>query len=175
MKNQKSVAAILLLCTPKIWGCFHDIPTSKLPSDGNNNSSLIQWNAFENNVSYILQMSIPRVERKDLNVSVDYEKRQLEVAGASTLSRASDDANIRFQRSWHIDPSVNLLDMTMSYQNGLVTVSIPKRTIQSYKKKAPMFRDARHQAVASYTAPITSTRGSPSIEARAPDVVMKID
>jgi hypothetical protein len=95
--------------------------------------------------------------------------------GASKLSRASDDAKIRLKRSWHIDPSVNLLDMTMSYQNGVVTVSIPKQTIQSYKKKAPMFREAHHQVLASYTALITSTRGNPSMEARAPNVVMKTD
>lgn len=98
----------------------------------------------ETDTAYTLKVTIPDVSTKDLDVSVDHDERRVVVTCIPQQRRRGDDTNdannrmIRLGRNavlCHpsqfrvLDPSVNLHDLTMAFQDGVVTVSIPKQTV----------------------------------------------
>lgn len=127
----KLLIVILFAGLTRIRGCFHEIPVW---DDENTTATGSSHHLFETDDLYKLAMDVPGVDGKDLDVAVNYEERQLDLKGSS---KDPDDFLVDYRQSWYIDSSVNLYDLTMAFNNGVVEVTIPK------PKKKPKIRGAQ--------------------------------
>lgn len=100
-------------------GCFHVIQQN----DGN--ASFVASHVLENGITCSLQCAIPVISKNDLDVSVDFLKRHVAITG--TLIDPTTDKTEYIQQSWLVDSSVNLVELTMGFQDGNLTVTIPKK------------------------------------------------
>eukprot|EP00545_Synedropsis_sp_CCMP1620_P008365 CAMPEP_0119004056 /NCGR_PEP_ID=MMETSP1176-20130426/926_1 /TAXON_ID=265551 /ORGANISM="Synedropsis recta cf, Strain CCMP1620" /LENGTH=222 /DNA_ID=CAMNT_0006955725 /DNA_START=60 /DNA_END=728 /DNA_ORIENTATION=+ len=125
----------LLVCLglpTSIQACFHEENSTRTASP-------ITSRLLETDSAYSLVLDIPGVKPKDLDLSMDYDDRRLSVTG---IVREDDNAatpvepDMSYYQSYRIvDDNVNLYDLTMSYNDGVVTVSIPKPATPTIRKR----------------------------------------
>ena len=128
----------------------------------------------ETDNAYTLTLEIPSVSTKDLDVSVDYNERRIvviciprrgrDVVAAATTTNGNDDAigqeeEASHQFMFHVDSSVNLYDLTMAFNDGVIAVSVPKtvslRTVKS--KRNNKIRGTKRGAVVTGSLPHEGT------------------
>ncbi len=81
---------------------------------------------------YRLQLDVPGLSKEDLNIN--YKDNQLTVSGERTSDRTNEDEEYvrversfgQFYRAFTLPRSVNADDITASYENGVLTIRVPK-------------------------------------------------
>lgn len=96
---------------------------------------------------YKVEMAIPGVSSQDLEVSVDKDKRTIQLVG----NRMDDEGDLVgcYQTSWQVeDESIDLKRLVMQHDNGVLSMYIPKKGAAftqpetKKKEKSPMVRVA---------------------------------
>ena len=74
---------------------------------------------------HVITMATPGVSREDIKVDVDNSTLTVSFA-----SETSENSNFNFQssfsRSWSLGDNINLDDIAADYQNGILSIEIPK-------------------------------------------------
>ena len=104
--------------------------------DGESTSRQAVWaprtDLSETEDSYRLQLDVPGLSKEDLNIN--YKDNQLTVSGERTSERTDEDEEYvrversfgQFYRSFTLPRTVNAENITASYENGVLTISVPK-------------------------------------------------
>lgn len=106
--------------------------------EGNDDSTSRQavWaprtDLVETEDSYRLHLDVPGLSKEDL--TINYKDNQLTVSGERTSDRTDEDEEYvrversfgQFYRAFTLPRSVNAEDITASYENGVLTISVPK-------------------------------------------------
>jgi HSP20 family protein len=110
------------------------------PSGDDNNqessSSQAVWaprtDLVETEDGYRLHLDVPGLSKDDLKIN--YKDNQLTVSGERTSTRSSDDEEFvrversfgHFYRSFTLPQTVNPEAISATYENGVLTISVPK-------------------------------------------------
>ena len=115
-----------------LWRDFEDFfsaPTPFMPSFG----ALSNWNnqlhqpaidLFEDESHYFVQAELPGFKRKEINVELENDR--LVLKGMRKENGKDGEAEISFNRSVTVPNSVKADKVSAKYENGLLTVTIPK-------------------------------------------------
>lgn len=87
-------------------------------------------NIIENNEAYELQVATPGLKKKDIHINIDDD--------VLTISSANNDEKEvtytvqefgygNFERSFRLPEDVNQNEISASYEDGVLTVSLPKK------------------------------------------------
>ena len=103
------------------------------PSFFTSSNPLFDWNPqsnspatdlYEDDSSYIVQVELPGFDRKEIQVELDKDRMVLKGTRKEQGNEGSPD--ISFHRSVTLPGSVKSKKITASYENGILTVSVPK-------------------------------------------------
>jgi len=87
---------------------------------------------IETNEGYRLHLDVPGITKEDL--SINYQNDQLTVSGERTSPHLADNEEFvrversfgHFYRSFSLPQTVNPAEIEASYENGVLTISVPK-------------------------------------------------
>ena len=115
-----------------LWGefeSFFNAPSPFMPSF----NSLMNWDSnvtrpaidlFEDENNYFVQAELPGFDRKE--IVVELEKDRLVLKGSRKANDKKETSEISFHRSVTLPDSVKADKVAAKYENGILTVSIPK-------------------------------------------------
>ena len=115
-----------------LWGdfeSFFNAPSPFMPSF----SSLMNWDdqntrpaidLFEDEANYFVQAELPGFDKKE--IEVELERNRLTLKGARKVNNQEDSSEVTFQRSVSLPDSVEADKVAAKYENGVLTVTIPK-------------------------------------------------
>lgn len=115
-----------------LWGdfeSFFNAPSPFMPSF----SSLMSWedqnsrpaiDLFEDEANYFVQAELPGFDKKE--IEVELERNRLTLKGARKVNAKEDSSEVTFQRSISIPETVEAEKVSAKYENGVLTVTIPK-------------------------------------------------
>jgi HSP20 family protein len=97
--------------------------------------------AYETVSAYVVQMELPGLEREQINIEV--QNGELWVYGERRLVKDAQGSDYHmlersygpFARKFSLPFGADSVDIQATFQNGLLTVNIPKRQHQSTVKK----------------------------------------
>ena len=116
----------------RVFGRF--FPSRK--GDGESQSRQAVWaprtDLVETEDGYRLHLDVPGLSKEDLNIN--YKDNQLTVSGERTSDRTDEDEEYvrversfgQFYRAFTLPRTVNAEDITASYENGVLTIRVPK-------------------------------------------------
>ena len=114
-----------------LWRDFESFFYSP-PFFGSNNP-LFQWESssnspaldlYEDESNYFVQAELPGFDRKEIQVELD--KDRLLLKGTRKGKGKEDTSEVSFHRSVTLPQSVKSKKITAVYENGLLTVTVPK-------------------------------------------------
>ena len=115
-----------------LWGdfeSFFNAPSPFMPSfnsllnmDSETNHPAIDL--FEDEENYFVQAELPGFDRKE--IEVELERDRLVLKGARKVEGKDEKSEITFHRSVTLPDSVKADDVSAKYENGILTVTIPK-------------------------------------------------
>jgi HSP20 family molecular chaperone IbpA len=94
------------------------------PSPFLTNCSAPETKVLDTNDIYKVAMDIPGVMPRDLDVSVDTNRRTIKLIG-NRMDEAGDLVGC-YQKSWQVDESIDLQSLVMEHDNGVLTVWVQK-------------------------------------------------
>lgn len=105
-----------------------------IESDDISNSNCISEpavNVSENNDSFLLELAVPGMKKED--IKVDVENKELKIAANNGLNGDKNNYVRReflygdFEKVFEMPDSVNTDEISASMENGVLTVTMPKR------------------------------------------------
>ena len=115
-----------------LWADFEDFFNAPSPFIQSLNS-LLNWNSgdvnpaidlFEDDANYFVQAELPGFNRKEIHVELENE--QLILRGDRKTDSKEGKSEISFHRSVTIPNAVKADKVSAKYEDGLLTVTIPK-------------------------------------------------
>jgi HSP20 family protein len=101
----------------------------------------VKSNFLENDNSFILEIQIPGINKKDINISVDdfnlnieFNKKE-ESLDEDTNYKLREFNTNSFSRSFFLPKSSNLDKITSKCENGILFIDIPKKESEINKKR----------------------------------------
>jgi len=96
-------------------------------------SSSVKANVIEHSDQFVVEVAAPGFEKSQFNVKV--EDDQLIITGATEKKEEKAEGEVRrrefsvrdFTRSYSLNDSVNVDAITATYENGVLTVTVPKK------------------------------------------------
>lgn len=107
------------------------------------NLERFQWNAptniSESEDKYVVSVEVPGYQKE--NLDIQYAEGVLSVSGNRDISKESEDENYhlverkasQFKRAFRI-PDIDADKIDAHYDNGILTVSLPKEEVRKAKK-----------------------------------------
>lgn len=113
----------------QFWGdfdSFFNAPSPFLPSffDWNDDARRPAIDLFEDESSYMVQAEVPGYDRKE--ITVELEKDRLVLKGSRKVNGDDEKSEVSFHRSVTLPDSVESDNVKANYENGVLTVTIPK-------------------------------------------------
>jgi HSP20 family protein len=117
----------------QLWGdfdAFFNAPSPFMPSlfEWNNGASRPAVDLFEDDSDYIVQAEVPGFDRKE--ITVELEKDRLILKGSRKVNGDDEKTEVSFHRSITIPDSVKADKVKAKYENGILTVTVPKAEAQ---------------------------------------------
>jgi HSP20 family protein len=118
--------------TRSLWGDFEDFFNAPSPFMSSSNP-LLNWNSdsyrpaidlYEDESNYFVEAELPAFSKKEIDVEV--EKDRLILKGSRKEEGKNGKSEISFHRSVLIPNAVKTEKVAAKYENGLLTVTIPK-------------------------------------------------
>lgn len=115
-----------------LWGDFEEFFNAPSPFSPSFNT-LFNWkpennrpaiDLFEDEANFFVQAELPGFDRKE--IEVELENDRLILKGARKENGKEGESEISFHRSVVIPNSVKQDQVSAKYENGLLTVTIPK-------------------------------------------------
>jgi len=112
--------------------------------DGESTSRQAVWaprtDLVETADSYRLRLDVPGLRKEELNIN--FKENQLTVSGERTSDRTGEDEEYvrversfgQFYRSFTLPRTVNAEDITASYENGVLTIRVPKTETETSRQ-----------------------------------------
>ncbi|MDA0350092.1 MAG: Hsp20/alpha crystallin family protein [Verrucomicrobia bacterium] len=116
----------------QLWGDFESFFNTPSPMLSSYNS-LFNWDSnayrpaidlFEDEENYFVQAELPGFDRKE--ITVELEKDRLVLKGARQIAEKGESSEVTFHRSVSLPDSVKSEKVAAKYDNGVLTVTIPK-------------------------------------------------
>lgn len=115
-----------------LWGDFEDffnVPSPFTPSfntffNRTNDAHRPAIDLYEDDSNYFVQAELPGFDRKEIDVEL--EKDRLILKGNRREDGKDGKAEISFHRSVTIPNAVKSEEIAAKYENGLLTITIPK-------------------------------------------------
>ena len=107
---------------PSVWGNIGKEETLALPP----------VNIYETKNAFELELNVPGRSKEDFNIALEkgiltisYEKKEEQKSEDRKAVRR--EFNFRsFKRTFHLDEKINVNGITAKYENGLLTLTLPK-------------------------------------------------
>ncbi|MBH55544.1 MAG: hypothetical protein CMI18_14545 [Opitutaceae bacterium] len=115
-----------------LWGHFESFFNAQSPILQSVNT-LFDWNSdtyrpaidlYEDEGNYFVQAELPGFNRK--KIEVELEKERLVLKGTRKVNDKKESSEINFHRSITLPDSVKGDKVSAKYENGVLTVTIPK-------------------------------------------------
>lgn len=90
-----------------------------------NDADDLAVNLYEDDDNYFARLELPGVKRDAINLEL--ENSVLTCSGNYSEKVEDGESNFRFNRSVSIPDSVALNEISASYENGILTVKLPKK------------------------------------------------
>jgi HSP20 family protein len=109
------------------------------PSISDRTSSVPALNIKENEKSYVLELAVPGIDRKDLKIDINDDVLTIssEIKNESEENRdgyrRKEFSYSSFSRSFYIPENANTEKIEASYKDGVLTVGIPKQEEEKTK------------------------------------------
>uniref|UniRef100_A0A7S1D1Z3 SHSP domain-containing protein n=1 Tax=Cyclophora tenuis TaxID=216820 RepID=A0A7S1D1Z3_CYCTE len=81
---------------------------------------------METSEAFKLSMDVPGVAPKDLDVAVNWKQRRIELTGYRRGLADDEEHQHSYFHSWYVDTSVQIEDLVMQYEHGVVVICVPK-------------------------------------------------
>ena len=98
------------------------------------NTAAPQVNVLENDNAFVLEVSAPGIAREDLKVNVDGKRLTVSYEHNAEGNNEQTGKTIRrefvrssFSRTFNVPQSVNLEAVEAAFENGVLTLTLPKR------------------------------------------------
>jgi HSP20 family protein len=109
------------------------VPTTRWNGASKTFSSLPAVNIYETNDAYHLELNVPGRNKEDFKVNI--ENGVLAVSYEKPEEKQSDDLKTvrkefafeSFNRSFHVDETINFENIQAKYENGLLKFWLPKK------------------------------------------------
>lgn len=82
-----------------------------------------------------IQIDIPGCEKKDLDLNVDTDRRDIYIKGKRTVKTNDSEETQTMNRSFSIGREYDLNKVEFVYKNGVLEVTVPRRKKEEYIKK----------------------------------------
>lgn len=138
--DQKNSASVF----DDMWQMFNDLerasPAQSVWSRARQAPITPACDLSETKEGYLLTFDLPGLKRED--ISIDVTERRLVVAGERKWEGEQNDANYfrrersygKFSRTFELPDGTNLDAVEASYENGVLTVAIPKAEESKVRK-----------------------------------------
>mgnify|MGYP000851075293 CR=1 FL=1 len=98
-------------------------------------------NIVEHEANYIMQLAAPGLEKSDFNINIenDYlvisaeKKSEKEETGAAGKFTRREFNYSSFKRSFQLDDHINREEISATYENGVLNITLPKKE-ENWKK-----------------------------------------
>lgn len=100
-------------------------------------------NIIENEKSYLLQLVVPGIDKKDIKIEVDnltltvsYESKENEINSESKVVYLRQDYNVpSFKKSFNLGESIDTDLLKAQFENGILNIHLPKKSEAKPEKK----------------------------------------
>lgn len=131
-------------CAPSFNNFFDDFFKGEFPTinSTNNNTGV---NISETDADYLIEVALPGLEKSDFNVNI--EQDLLTISAEKKVENTDEgEENGRkytrkefnftsFKRSFYLPENVNSDDISAAYNNGILSLTLPKVEIEEAKPK----------------------------------------
>ncbi|HMT30213.1 MAG TPA: Hsp20/alpha crystallin family protein [Bacteroidia bacterium] len=125
---------------PYFSDLFNDL-FENVPVSGFRKSTVPNVNIIENDEMYKLELAAPGLAKEDFKISIDNDILSVSTEKKSETSESTDKYTRKefsyssFQRSFTLPELVDIEKIGASYENGIMSISLPKK--EEAKPKAP--------------------------------------
>jgi HSP20 family protein len=105
------------------WSDFGSVPSSRFPID-----------LYEDKDNTYVRAELPGVNRDDINVEITDGYLTIAATRKATGADAKPEDNVSFSRAVSVSDEVQTDQIAATYENGVLTVTLPKREETKPKK-----------------------------------------
>ena len=117
-------------------------PRSRMVNRSSSKNSIPAVNIQEMDHQFIIDVAAPGLEKADFNIKLEDETLTISVSKEKSNEEKTDQlirkefSYFNFERSFNLDGKVDKSDINAVYENGILTLTLPKKEeVKNIKKK----------------------------------------
>tara|TARA_B100000131_G_scaffold226087_1_gene217668 strand:- start:43 stop:480 length:438 start_codon:yes stop_codon:yes gene_type:complete len=91
-----------------------------------------RFNVQQNETGYTISVAAPGVSKDDINVNI--EENNLTISYTQEENTEASFACSSFRRSWRLPEGTDVENITATYQNGILSLSVPTADATTYTR-----------------------------------------
>jgi len=91
-----------------------------------------RYNVQQNETGYIISIAAPGVSKEDININI--ETNTLTISYTQEENTEASFACSSFRRSWRLPEGTDVENITATYQNGILSLSVPTADATTYTR-----------------------------------------
>ena len=112
---------------------FNDAPIYGVNRNNRRDRAInVRFNVQQNETGYTISVAAPGVSKDDINVNI--EANDLTISYTQEENTETSFACSSFRRSWRLPEGTDVENITATYQNGILSLSVPTADATTYTR-----------------------------------------